>query len=358
MLAQPNPLAFKPQTMTGLLDQAVRLYRRHLMPMLGIVAVTQIPTVLITIVLVVIPSTLWGQTAFAQLSAGSVSEVFGPAYFLTLGGSLLASVLTTALSVILYIAGAHAAGNARLGLPVSVSGTYRFVFQSLSAAGSLVLWILLGLVAIGLWSIFVICLGWVTSVGLFLFFNGLVLPLASAALVWEGCSGADSLRRGWELGQRKFWWAFGFVLLVGLFVTALTLGPSLLISWAAGQVAGGAATLAQNPALSLTTQAISTLVQSLMAVVVTPISLIACALLYFDLREKTEGLSLALSSADPAMPIVDRLKAAPVTPSGSLLTGQLLLNLVAITVAVLALYAIVVALAAALGIGLAALNMP
>jgi hypothetical protein len=107
------------------------------------------------------------------------------------------------------------------------------------------------------------------------------------------------VRRAWSLARRRFWPLLGYIFVLYLFSFIIVNGPAAIVGGVLTSVIpsfGGA----DNYLV------ISTIIQSLVTLVTTliyyPLQMSAFTLIYFDLRVRTEGFDIALSTMqlDPA----------------------------------------------------------
>jgi hypothetical protein len=117
--------------------------------------------------------------------------------------------------------------------------------------------------------------------------------LATPALMLERSGVVDSLRRAWLLTRGSFWRVFGIYLLT-----------SLLVGIVAGAITNGASLLLQvtatDPAALLVSPGYlvgSAIAQVIATTLTTPFSAGVTALLYIDVRMRSEGLDIELARA-------------------------------------------------------------
>lgn len=336
----------RPLRLGEILDRAIRLYRRHFLQFVAMVALVQAPLVLLQLVI----SLLTFGSSFDQLLAvmenpAAIPEepLFGPAY---LAGSSLQMVLYFANLVLVQgiAAGALAAaisasylGEATPG----ITGAYQAIRrQWASLAGAVLLALALSF-ALFFWWFLVPCVGWLTGGGMLLFLWSVIVPLLAPIIVLENQPAASAWRRAWNLARRRFWWVLGFALILYTFNLLVVAGPAAVIG-AAGQLLLGGPT---NPTgISFTTQTIisslSTLVTSLLYL---PLQAAAITLLFLDLRVTTEGLDLSLQAAAEPGALATVARTAPSAVDEPLLSRQDLGRFALVTVFVLLLYAGLVA---------------
>jgi hypothetical protein len=191
-----------------------------------------------------------------------------------------------------------------------------------STVGNLLLSLLLaGLMSMGLLVWMVIpCVGWLSGVGMLLYFSLVIMQLLVPVVVLEKLSPTAALRRAWELARRRFWWLLGLTCILYL-LNLVVVGPVLLINY-------GVTLGMQGAGDFVTTQMIGTISQTLMSMLVGllyyPLELSVMVLAYFDLRVRSEGFDLALQNLDRAEypDPVESIAAAPAAPTQkSLVTG-------------------------------------
>jgi hypothetical protein len=145
------------------------------------------------------------------------------------------------------------------------------------------------------------------------------------------------VRRAWSLARRRFWPLLGYVFVLYLFSFIIVNGPAAIVS-AVLTTAMRSFDITANYIL------ISTIIQSLVTLATTliyyPLQMSAFTLLYFDLRVRTEGFDIALSTMqlDPANE--GQLLPAPPPPATSerLVTGPDLGNFAILTLGAAGIY--------------------
>lgn len=293
---------FRPMSLGEILDKAFHLYRQHFLKLVGIYAIPFIPIMVIQT----------GATAFLSsnvLSSGSLSN-----QSTVMGLAVATAVVTfiTAIANLILVGGfataalTRAAANGLTGKPVGILESYRSIIASgLNLVLALVLAVLLLLVVV-IWAVVPI-VGWFTGPGLFAFLVLIVIPLLAPVIALENHGAVSAIRRSWDLGRTRFWWLIGFTLVLALLGQLIVTGPIYLL----GAILQNA--LASVSELSLNMQVVvSNLISGLstiaLSLLYTPLQLTVFAVVYFDLRARSEGLDLALQlpqadGADtPAMP--------------------------------------------------------
>ncbi|HEY7023869.1 MAG TPA: hypothetical protein VH371_02780 [Candidatus Limnocylindrales bacterium] len=299
--------SFYPLTVGRAVSVSFSLYRFAWRVLVPISVVTTIPSAVavgIVGLLTIQQITDWEQSVLRQASAGNSGFVVPPA--IPIGALALSVVVSGLLGVFILIGFAamiDAIRNAMSGQRMSVIG-------SLKAAGarwrSLIGVYVLILTVIGLLPLagaVVPSLGALGPAGLDLpgplIFGGLVvgvavlfalvfvgirIALTVQALMIEGISGRDALRRSWALVAGSMWRLMGWALVFGLIVGLLSLPFNLLLSFISLIVAPPRLTFPPT----FTVQPAAYLVQSVLLVlvqaVILPLADIGFVLLYFDLR--------------------------------------------------------------------------
>lgn len=293
---QPAALPFlRPMRVAELLDATIRLYRKNFLTFVAIVAVIQVP-------LLVVNGALSIPMAQATEEMATFDpytfdpETFDPdappqfpfppsfgRYFLWLGVQLLVSgTLGLVGGSLMTGALAWAVSERHLARPVTVGLAYRAVlrrWKSLLGAALLTLGIYLVLYLVFL----VPCLGQIVAIPA-LVFTYVCLRFVPQAVMLEEQQAGQALRRSWFLTKPHFWRVLGIVALLWLFGIVLTAGPSYVVNF-------GAAAL---PLSYVTRTLIITAVTAVLSLLYIPIRLAGETLVYYDLRVRAEGLDLEL----------------------------------------------------------------
>lgn len=278
-----NQLSLRPLGVGEILDRAVRLYRRHFLTFIAIIAVVQVPMVLAQLGLNLVtaqtmadPSQISTEMVLAGSFGGLALSVLSFIFVQSLG----TAALTSAIS------------DSYLGRPVSLGASYRKIGRVwLVVAGALLLLALLSL-GLSLWWILVPCVGWFTGLGMLLYLGLVISPLIAPVIVVERERAGASLRRAWDLSRRRFWPVVGFVTALFVLTIIFTFIPILLaqflLSFGIVPLSGS---FVQQQVIST---AIGSLTGLVLGLIFVPFQLTAMTLLYFDLRIRTEGFDLAV----------------------------------------------------------------
>lgn len=357
-MASTESSTLRPLTLGQILDRAMRLYRQRFLTFVGIIAVMLVPLTVVRIILTLVnipnlfeamermrdPSIAADPMAMfaSQMAASGATTNF---LFVGLSFILVQGIATAAL--------VHAIGNSYLGKPVDILSSYGQLSGSwLRLLGALTLWAILyiGVIIFTL----VPCVGWLMGPGVIVFFLYVIQPLIPAIVVIEEQGGLGAIRRVWDLARRRFWWVLGFMIVLGIFASILLFGPQALATWL---LVLGLDTVLPNadPATLYGVQTgISQLVGMFIQLLYLPIQLAAVTLMYFDLRVRTEGFDLAMMAAAgkteiEGEPSLAGMPPAPAPASDGLITGTEAAYFIGITIGIVALYILIVAVVALIG---------
>lgn len=341
----------RPLGLGQLLDRAIRLYRRNFVTFIGIIASVYVPITVFQLLLTIIniPRTIETLERLSNSSAqppswGSLVDLWstttsagGASWFLTF---ILTFVLVNGAATAALV---RAVSDSYLGEPVSILGSFRKIGRRwLRLIGALLLAALIGLGILLYWFV-VPCLGWITGLGIWLYFLWVIQALIAPILVLEDQSAGGAIRRAWDLSRRRFWWALGFMFILYIFSQIVVTAPAALASGVLNAVLGSWAS-AGDPASVLTIQ---TVVQSLVSLALNliylPLQLTATILLYFDLRIRTEGFDLDVLSASieaSGTELGEITTQAPPPVRGRLITGTELAYFAGLSVGVVILFGI------------------
>lgn len=117
------------------------------------------------------------------------------------------------------------------------------------------------------------------------------LSMATPALIMENISITQALRRSWELTKGNFWRILGITLLAAILVgiiAAILSSPAALFTY-------GSTTLGTTTGQALFFNAIIELFSAIASAVTVPFTTAVTALLYLDLRFRSEGLHMTIA---------------------------------------------------------------
>lgn len=281
-------LNLRPLSIGELFDRSFRLYRNNFTTFLGIVVLTQLPLYLFQIVI-------------AALS-GATANLNNSLFTRQLAGTAaVASIIAAILSLIFTQVGAAALTKAISDSYLGREINFRDAFQRIGGTWFTLIFasIVAGLVIVGLavpviLVSFIPCIGSLIAIAGFVYLGAtgnILVSLIPPVVVLEKGGVVDSVKRAWALGKLRFWWVFGYLLLLGLLSLLVIEGPAALLLFLFETVLGDTNIILQ------------TIVQQSASLVFTavflPIRLTAITLMYFDLRIRFEGFDLmVLASAD------------------------------------------------------------
>lgn len=317
----------RPMTLSDILDQAFRLYRNNFLVLLGIVAVLQVPMLLLQLALTV---------GLGQRFTGDLFQLmqqlprFDPQQDsftgLRLGGIALFIVVSVVLAIVQalvvqqVVQGAltSAVADRYLDRPISIGIAYRAMLPHLGALlGAALLLGIIGFVAVavvgGVFGGAVILMvslagnggsggsAALTAILLFVVllfvFVALIIGLSAVlvrflfftqAAVVENQGAVGALRRSWQLVRGSYWRVLGITLLIGLLSYILATLPAGIFGFLLQLIfADPINDFAIRQSLSVT-------VTSIAQMLVLPLQFIAFTLLYYDLRVRKEGYDLQL----------------------------------------------------------------
>lgn len=331
----------RPMGIGDILDTVFRLYRQNFITFIGIVALLQVPVMLLQIILTMV----FGQhVATDMMSLMNAAPAFDPRFdsFADLPIANLVAFfgLTILLALIQGIfvqqivngALAYAVSQRYLQRPISILGAYNFGIDrmfNLILAGVLIFFIssFVAAVPIGLLVVLAVAAGAMGEGGeasgaaaalflIFLFLAAFLLMFliimalvvifmfVTQAIVLEGQNALAALGRSWQLVRGSFWRVLGIYLLLTLLVVVLTAIPSSILN--------NAIVLIFNDPIAdfAIQQALSQLVTYLSQILILPISLLAFTLLYYDVRVRKEGYDMELMAQQFNVPLAAPTEAA------------------------------------------------
>lgn len=335
----------RPLRQGEILDRAIRLYRRHFLQFVAMLALVQAPIVLLQTVvsLVTLSGSFERLSAALENPAAAPDEpLLGAAYAAGSGLQLVFSFVSLILVRGLAAGALTAAVSASyLGekAPGIVAAYSRIRPYWAGLAGSLLLALAFSLLLV-LWWLLVPCVGWITGGGMLLYLWAVIVPMLAPIIVLEEQPAALAWRRAWELSRRRFWWVLAFALILYTFNLLVVAGPAAII-------AGGGQLLLGDPldpmGVSFTAQTVvgslSTLVTSLLYL---PLQAAAVTLLFLDLRVTTEGLDLQLQLSPDEAPLETIARSAPPPGDERLISSREMGRFALLSAGVVALYLVLV----------------
>ena len=280
-----NLPTLRPLRLGELLDRAIRLYRGNFLTFIGIIAVVYVPLTILQTAASTLISSLSLPDNFSSPESRVISSSIGTLSIFILMFAQIILVQGVAAGAL-----TRAVADSYLGRKTGILDAYQGIRGSwLGLIGAL---LLLGIITIGIliWWI-VPCIGWVTGMGMWLFVLTVILPLVPPVIVLEHQGAFDALRRAWSLARRRFWPILGCIFILYLFSWIVVNGPALIVSMLLQQVPQSMGDSTMQLILTSTVQGLVSLVFALFYL---PLQMTAIALLYFDVRVRTEGFDLAI----------------------------------------------------------------
>jgi hypothetical protein len=303
----------RPRSVGEILDQAFRVYRKHFLTFLAIIAVVHVPLQLVIQALIL--SMLGPANDLTDLSTAPSPAQTANETVLTLGLSyaaiLLLSVLYWLLQYLSQGALTAAIMDSYLDRPVSFGSAYRATFQRIGPLlGSLglQLLILIGIfvpvllvfgAAVGAASggterdaaIGIMCCGFLLIIpaGVLAAYVFVRYTAAVPSIMAENLGPVESLRRSWRLIQNYWWRTAGLWALLGVLSSIISAGP--------GYFALLVVLLFARSLDEVTMSAIVSGVSIITTMFFIPVQLASLTLYYFDIRTRREGFDLETAIA-------------------------------------------------------------
>ncbi|BDZ53701.1 hypothetical protein GCM10025870_07740 [Agromyces marinus] len=146
---------------------------------------------------------------------------------------------------------------------------------------------------------------------------GTKLALVPSVIVLERAGIVSSMRRSWQLTTGYFWRTFGLILLVGLIVGTVA-QTVVQVPMLGGTILAFILDPAAGPtyeAISIGSSVIGMILSVLVGAIAAVVQAALIAVIYIDLRMRTEGLDLDLErhvqSRDAGLPVTDPYEAPP-----------------------------------------------
>jgi hypothetical protein len=276
MDAAGTPVRLRPLPIGELLDETVKLYRRHFTVIAGVALVVILPNLIVTLIsgsyranpisyIQDIIQNANDPAALAAVQNRQAQYTSSPLYLLSFPVAILMYPFTA--GALYRAATSLAAGNVET-IGSILRGTARRYFALFGIA------ILSGLVAIGAVAIVTIpVVIWVL----------VRWAVGTPALFAEGVGPVNALGRSWNLVRDNWWRTAGILIIVAIMVGLIQSALGVLFTGIAAVLPG----LGSDLRAGLVTT-VATLVNALVGAI-TPI---AITMLYLDLRVRKEGLDL------------------------------------------------------------------
>jgi hypothetical protein len=315
-------LSLRPSSIGDILDRAVWLYRKNFITLIGIVALVNVPLLLLQILVTTLLSPLSalpGGNSFINPSFISPTPDLRATIIYEV--AILALAIISALATVFEVAALTVIVSERyLGRTVTIWQAYRRAFErwlSLLIAAFVIgvvnvililLWlgplVVLGILGPTLGGSTTVaslaalgslcaCIGFIPAVAVFAFLN-VKWAFTSQTIMLENQNSTGAMRRSWNLVRGSFWRLFICFSAVVLFLYTVFYFPALPFQFL---------TFVILPFSPLAYSVVNILLSSLIQALLLPLGIATLTLLYYDLRIRREGLDLemALPLAEPVV---------------------------------------------------------
>lgn len=284
-------LDLRPLSVGELLDRTFRLFRRHFLTFILIAIIMQLPVSILQI-----GSALLADNFAVDLMAENSFDniaLFLPAMLIAFSIAVASFVVTQVGTAALT----QAVADSYLGRPISFDSAISRMgntWVTLILASVVAGFLIFGLTIPVILGALIPCLGFLVAIIGFFFISAvasILVSLLPPVVVLERASVFDAVARAWALSKLRFWWVFGYLILLSVLTLVIIFGPAAVIGGVLGIVLGETSLLVQS-----IVQQSATLV---LTAVFLPIRIAAITLMYFDLRIRFEGFDLmVLASAN------------------------------------------------------------
>jgi hypothetical protein len=317
MYSQPvnDPIIsrLRPRSVTEILDQAFRLYRKHFLTFLAITAIVFVP---VNMGVQLLNVAVQGSNVALQRSALDASPIESAE---TLNQTVVLMIVLLLVLLGLGVLGGllqylsqgaltSAVADSHLDRPVSFGRAYRSMLKHVGPLlGTIGLQILIGIgIFLPTIVVFVLAIAAITAGGdggvgagltfvclafLLMFVTFIVyiyvfvrLVVIVPALMVENLGPIQAVRRSWRLVEGYWWRTFGLLLLLGIMGAIISAGPAYLVTAIVTAV-----TQSFDPVVNT---AITGVISVITEAFFIPLSLTCYTLYYFDLRVRKEGFDL------------------------------------------------------------------
>ena len=324
MLARPR---IRQLTLGELFDESFRIYRRDLLTLIALTALVIVPYTILN-VLITLPlqqnlaaltdpaavagevppeqffTNFFSSALYSAALAGSLGFLYGVVFLPLMEGALTRAVTRRYLDQPVSI-GDSIGGALRRALPLIVAKLLPSL--AIGAVGLLFFGVLFvtffgtlvgnpfsntafqnepsgGAVALG----FLLLFGGSIVFGVLYVFVTVRILFTSQAVIAENKGPIEAIKRSWNLTKGYWWRTFGILLLIGLLAFLITFVPTSIF----GAIYAAIALRSGAPPDFVQQQLVNSVIQAITSVLVTPFSLIAYTLMYYDLRIRKEGFDL------------------------------------------------------------------
>jgi len=262
---------FKERDLGGIVEELFRVYIRHFLSFLGIIAVAGIPIVIVGAVLG------WYVSAYALEGTDVLSMLFLLIALLIVVAILAYLIMSAAVT---YVVAGHYLGNR-----IRVRQAYQLAWHRLGSLIGAALLVGLAVLAMS-----------ITIIGIpAAIYFGLTWAFIVQTVVLEGPSARKSLSRSSFLVKKAWWRVLGILIILGLIESVLSGAAGGIVGFLTGLVGGAVG------AGGLLIEQVSNFAGGLAGIIFMPISLIGETLLYFNLRIRKEGYSVEIMARELEM---------------------------------------------------------
>lgn len=292
----------RPMGIGDILDETFRLYRENFLLFIATVAVLEVPVQIINLVLVAVlpqppqPAITPGQQFTTGQFTAYVNSLAGRS-----GATSIGALLSGLASVFIAAALAVVISNRYLNHTTTVGQAYRATLDRFGSLLLAIIWIVvrfflfaiavaivagviiaitaaLHIVALG---IALAVIGGFVAVSAAIYCN-VAWSLISQAIMLDGASGGGATGRSRRLVRGYWWKTLGLIVLLAILTAILSAIPASIVVAVVGAAPGavGARVL------------VTSIVTLIISVLVTPISIGATTLLFYDLKIRKEAFDL------------------------------------------------------------------
>ena len=273
MPSQTGGMRLRPMTLGDIIDETIRLYRRHFVTFFTAMGVYAVVQAIFTIAVNLMSVDFNGGRTPSMAQILTLVSIAIPSGILVAIGGLWSSAAVTKL-----------ASDAILGRPLDVGAACRFALErtlSLIWAGFLI-----GLV--------VVLLG-ITIIGIpFAIYLGLGWSLVYQAVLIERLGGRAAMRRSSGLVSGYRWRVFAIGLLLTILVSILVSIPTTLV----GVATGVSAAVSKSSGVMGIAQVVNSLVSAAAQALFGSLNWITTTVLYYELRVRKEAFDLEQRATD------------------------------------------------------------
>jgi hypothetical protein len=275
--------ALRTSTVLEILDRTFRLYREKFWSYAGLAAIVTVPLSIINL--------LVSQSYLSQVQNDdlSFSQQQAATTNYTLAISLVALVISIVQAIFINGTLAYIASEHHLGRNVTIIEAFRQVrgrFFTLFLALFIFYLVIIALAVVS--TLTLACIVGILGFGFLIYVGVSINAFLAPTIVLENVGVFTGINRSFGLAKARFWSVFGLIFLIFIISVVLQLAFTVLQQLFSDQVVGSASS--QGGVV------VATMIETVIAVFITPITPIAFTLMYYDTRIRLEGLDIALAS--------------------------------------------------------------